>query len=101
MTIEQLKDYLLNLKKIFEIMLDRETDEQQRQFVKGEQALANQLLKKLDESSETELIYIGLPLEIWNQIASACISVADYDLITDEIKDDLRKTYYQIKAETR
>ena len=48
-----------------------------------------------------KLIYIGLPLEIWEEIASACISVADFDLITDEIKESLRKTYFQIKAETR
>ena len=53
------------------------------------------------KQKDQELIYIGLPIEIWEQIASACISVADYDLITPEIKDALRKTYFQIKAETR
>lgn len=46
-------------------------------------------------------IAIKLPIEIWEQIASACISVADYDLITDEIKEDLRKTYFTIKGLTR
>lgn len=43
-------------------------------------------------------ISISLPKEIWERIASACISVADYNIINDEIKEDLRKTYFEIKS---
>ena len=46
-------------------------------------------------------IAISLSWEIWQEIASACISVADFDIINDEIKETLRKTYFTIKAETR
>lgn len=46
-------------------------------------------------------ISITLPLEIWEEIASACISVADYHILNDNIIESLRKTYFQIKKETR
>lgn len=46
-----------------------------------------------------EDITITLPKEIWIKIANACIDIADFDVINDEIKDVLRKTYYQIKQD--
>lgn len=48
-----------------------------------------------------EELPIALYREEWEEIASACISVADYGIITEEIKDALRKTYFTIKREIR
>lgn len=54
-----------------------------------------------DEPNTNGEIKISMPLKYWNKIADACIKVADYGIITDSVKASLRKTYYQIKAETR
>ena len=50
---------------------------------------------------ENEEISITLNRKTWERIANACISVADYEIINDSIKEDLRKTYFTIKHETR
>lgn len=44
---------------------------------------------------------IKLPYKTWEKIASACISVADFGIITNRIKTTLRKTYFTIKAKTK
>lgn len=52
-------------------------------------------------------IEIALYPSEWEQIASACIYIADYIevekgyKIPSDIKETLRKTYFTIKAETR
>lgn len=48
-----------------------------------------------------EEISISLPIEIWEKIAAACIQVADWDNYDDEIKDTLRRTYFEIKSYIR
>ena len=52
-------------------------------------------------NDKEELIPIALTYDEWEQVASACISVADYGIINPTICEILRKTYFQIKAETR
>lgn len=53
------------------------------------------------KNNNKDLINISLYREEWEQIANACISVADYEILTDEIKNALRKTYFTIKQEIR
>lgn len=50
---------------------------------------------------ENNEISITLPYEIWQEIASACIAVADFNDTSDDVIEALRRTYYTIKAETR
>ena len=52
-------------------------------------------------NDKEELIPIALTYDEWEQVASAYISVADYGIINPTICEILRKTYFQIKAETR
>lgn len=53
------------------------------------------------KNKDNELISITLTRDQWEQIASACISVADFNIVNNEIREALRKTYFEIKSETR
>lgn len=54
-----------------------------------------------ENNYQNELISIKLERYIWEEIASACISVADFKMNNKYIRDILRKTYFQIKKEIR
>lgn len=68
----------------------------------GEYTYRNKDIKSLELKRDQEKeINIALYRYEWERIASACISIADYDIINEEIKQDLRKTYFQIKKSIR
>lgn len=67
----------------------------------GEYTYKGQDIKTIELKHENNKTNIKLPIETWEQIANACISVADYEIINDSIKEDLRKTYFEIKNHIR